>query len=1189
MAYYVLNETSLQELNELRSNDGGVIKKDSGTAMNPNARILVIGLGGVGLRTVYELKKTLEGRIGKIPSDSQDIKFLAIDTDKADLTLKCQDGVLSEEETFLLYNEKLTTEINHLRKNQIEHVSPAVSKIYPPYSTGFDPNLRGMGANQIRLAGRLSLLDSDRFGELTRRLRGVVSDLRTFTEKTLEVYVIAGIGGGSGSSLVIDIPYVVRKVLHDVGLSDNRVRMFGYVYLPNIYDNGQVASLDNAYRNGYSALKELDYYMNIGRIHESFDARYPDGDFSSNDPIFTQCTLIGGKSSANVVISDTKSAAVDCCVSALLHQVTSAHTGDDGTGSSSLADIFSSDSFIDNVQSALDVIIQKGNANFHEGGNYHYACVGSSSLKFPTEAITERFVGTAYQKMMEHMKACADRISQKEIDDFAKGVLAPDDVMKKSLNELASRIDQKFENHKWDKGSVNSTAEMEITIKSEIDKILNDFDKNGDLVKQAIATATDKATALFKDTQKGPFYLAALLTSTSVATGKTGYYEKLESYAGIAQKRKIDTDNAAQKERARRRELAQEMQKFGRFNKNLEDFLGIFKREFLLEMESRLSDRLANEYYHALSTHTGACYKLKSNLDDNFLHFVDIINYVSTILAENVKASEKELLEPDSGSILSLGTEPCLRAFKASVDRTAVDLDRKLDDETIQKLVAALTDDVLKNKESWKLADSPIRLSRISNTANAFRDFVKKQEIFAAVMNRTFSDYFEAAYSDETETEKDRIVSFLVDRLCTDAMPMFNVWRDFSWETIRDLRYQYLILPNNMGDYWGGKFNQKLASRGVRSNIFYSPDQSSLSNYTMYAGIPMWLHADLPKYEKEYSFQIKKTPGMHLDGSEAFQPPYAEYPALLPAEQWFHADEGRTEYVNPDEKAIRNDIEALTKFCLDRTVIRFNERGNAFEVLLLKNKPDASDPEAARIVSNYCNDPFNMDEDNLPKAGAPLYDYLLEKLGYNTYTIMSLGAVRPNQEKNLGWLIRHQMHLVKLLRDERDYILSPNSIFGVIDTMITEGRVVAYRKTFFRYMMYGLVSAGDRGAWSYRLGDKQYPIISKLQVSETDASMVAHMEMAACDAFYKLQDLDAHMLLLKQSVSRINASIDSGDLPVSLVLDNCNEYKKLAESKLDAFMIKHNRGETLTTKEMEIQKFYALMQKTCDEIRAVLV
>lgn len=1189
MAYYVLNDNALQELNELKAYNGGVIKKDSGAAMNPNARILVIGLGGVGLRTVYELKRTLEGRIGKIPADSQDIKFLAIDTDKSDLSIKCQDGVLTEEETFHLYNDKLVNEINHLRKNQTDHVSPAVSKIFPPYSTGFDPNLKGSGANQIRLAGRLSLMDSDRFGELVRRLRNVASDLRTFTEKTLEVYVVAGIGGGSGSGLIIDIPYVVRKVLRDVGLSDNRVRMFGYVYLPNIYDNGQVASLDNAYRNGYAALKELDYYMNIDRVHETYDACYPDGNFSCNDAIFTQCTLIGGKSSADVIISDTKSAAVDCCVSALIHQVTSAHTNDEGAGSSSLADIFSSESFMDNVQSALGVIIQKGNAGFHEGGNYHYACVGSSTLKFPTDAITERFVGTAYAKMLEYMKASADKITQKDINDFAKGLISLEDLTKAPLRALETKISSKFEDQKWDKGNVNSTAEMEISIKNDMENILLDYDRNGDMVKQMIAAATDKAAAIFKDPNKGPFYLAALLTSTSIATGKTGYYEMLDSYAETAQKRKIDAENAARNNREQRQALAKEMQKFGHFNKNLTSFLDIFKQEFLKEMESRLCDRLAREYYHALSTHTGACYKMKSNLDDNFLHFVDILSYIATILKENVIYSEKELVEPDSGNILSLGNESCLRAFKASVDRTATDLDRKLDENTILLLVTALTNDVLRRKDEWRLADSPIRLSRSSSAVNAFRTFVKDQDVFASVMNRTFSDYFEAAYSDETEAEKERIVSFLVDRLCTDAMPMFNVWRDFSWETIRDLRYQYLILPNNMGDYWGGKFSQKLSMRGVRSNIFYSPDQSALANYTMYAGIPMWLHADMLKYEKEYALQIKKTPGMHIDGSEAFQPPYAEYPSVFPKEQWFHADEGRSEYVNIDEKAVSADIDALVAFCLDRKIIRFNERGNAYEVLLLKNKPNASSLEATRILENYRKDPANTDENGLFKSGAYLFDYLMDQLGYEAHTIMSLGAVRADSEKNLGWLIRRQMQLVKLLRDERDYILSPNSIFGQIDATNIGEAVKVRRKDFFRFMLYGLVSAGERGAWSYRLGDKQYPIVSKLQVSETDPSMVAHMEMAACEEFYKLNGLDAHMILLKQSVSRINASIDSGDLPVSLVLDNCDAYARLADGKLDTFLIKHNRGETLTAKEIEIKKFYALLKDTCEEIRAVLV
>jgi hypothetical protein len=351
----------------------------------------------------------------------------------------------------------------------------------------------------------------------------------------------------------------------------------------------------------------------------------------------------------------------------------------------------------------------------------------------------------------------------------------------------------------------------------------------------------------------------------------------------------------------------------------------------------------------------------------------------------------------------------------------------------------------------------------------------------------------------------------------------------------------------------------------------------------------MWLHADMLKYEKEYALQIKKTPGMHIDGSETFQPAYAEYPALFPKDQWFRATEGRLEYVNGDEKAVCDDIDALVAFCLERKIIRYNDRSSNYEVHLLAKKPDAESPETARLLEIYCNDPYNVDENELYKSGSHLFDYMLEKYGCDMHPIMALGTVRSNEEKNLGWLIRRQMHLVKLLRDERSYILSENSIFGKIDA-INKVRVGQIRmKDFFRLMVYGLVAAGERGAWSYRLGDRPYPIVSKLQVSESDPSMVANMEMAAYEAFYKLPDQKDHMVLLKQNISRINISIDSGDLPVSVVLDNCTEYARLADSKLDAYLVKQNRGENLTAKEQELKSFYALLKATCEEIRSVLV
>ena len=80
MANYVLNSEQLRELDELKSNSLGVVEKNSAAAMSETARTLVVGLGGMGLSTVYQLKYTLLERIGAL--DEKDIRFLAIDTSR---------------------------------------------------------------------------------------------------------------------------------------------------------------------------------------------------------------------------------------------------------------------------------------------------------------------------------------------------------------------------------------------------------------------------------------------------------------------------------------------------------------------------------------------------------------------------------------------------------------------------------------------------------------------------------------------------------------------------------------------------------------------------------------------------------------------------------------------------------------------------------------------------------------------------------------------------------------------------------------------------------------------------------------------------------------------------------------------------------------------------------------------------
>lgn len=1186
MAYYVLKETELNELNELSASSLGVVQKDSGTAMNPNSRTLVIGLGGMGLSTVYNLKKTLEERIGKIPDSSTDIKFLSIDTSKADLKQRVESGVLSEKEIFPLHNDKIAIEIKRALNQDSRHlISRSVETILPPPSANFNPTLKGEGANQIRLAGRLSLMEPDIFQSLYTRITDAIKGLSDFVNRTLEVYIVAGIGGGTGSGLVVDIPYVVRKVLNDLGVRENRTRIFGYVYLPNVYDNGEVANLQNAYRNGYAALKEIDYYMNIDQINETYDATYPIvGDFSSATPIFNLCTLIGGRIASSIVVKDTKQAAIDCCVANLINQVTSAKASKDGNGesASSIADTFTASSFLDNVVQALKTIVgPNGEANFHESGSYKYSCVGSATLKFPSNAIVECFIGDAYAKMIDHMKKCADMVEEKNVKDFASGLISPDDILNPIINKFSSGfVEATIAEQEWNKRSVDSTHELDRYVGNKINVILSEFDQNDQLVAQAIASANNKAAEIFKDPARGPLYLATLLTSNPSAGGRVvGYYERINSYVKEINNRCEQIRNFLEQAKKDKLAIAADMQRFGRFNSNLSKFKDILQSIYKKELELELCERLKAKYYHLVSERHGVCYRMKQNLDTNFLYYVDIITRIGEILANNVSICAKEL-NPDTaepGNILAFGDDECLKPLKYSVENSLENRRKALTAEVISAFEGALTDNILSNKDDWTMTESVNKHLGMSKPSKAFRAFVKGYKPFSDVVNQTFSSYFEAAYKDETDAEKGKIVSFIVNYLSSHSSPMFNVWPDFSWASVKDLQYQYMVIPNNMGEYWGKKFKENIGISSFGNNIYESPDQSAIYNYTMYAGMPMWLHSDIINYEKRY-YAINSN-GIHINENEKFRPTYREYPALMPKEQWFHATEGMNKYENSDELAVEADIKKLVSFCLKNGIIHRGQYGDIFVVSALDKLPEIGSDSMKRFVRSYSNKPENIDK-GLVKEGATLYNALLEHYGEQQMTIASVGIsnVRPDDEDKLAMIIRKQMRLVRKLREIRDYLTADGSVFQQIKEMNKEKEGNQKLTDFFRFMFYGLVAPGERGVWSYRLGEKLWPITSRLTVSESRPEMVQYMEMAVYNEFYNVENIDAHLKLLKQNVSKINGAINDGTFELTDLKKNYDNFVSVADNKLNTLDMKLASGDSLTMLEIEVKNFYEALK-----------
>lgn len=83
----------------------------------------------------------------------------------------------------------------------------------------------------------------------------------------LDVYIFAGLSGGTGSGCFLDACYIVQKALEDMGRAQS-ANVMGFFFLPDVVNSKpQVASQPAAVKyyssNGYAAMKELDYLMSL--------------------------------------------------------------------------------------------------------------------------------------------------------------------------------------------------------------------------------------------------------------------------------------------------------------------------------------------------------------------------------------------------------------------------------------------------------------------------------------------------------------------------------------------------------------------------------------------------------------------------------------------------------------------------------------------------------------------------------------------------------------------------------------------------------------------------------------------------------------------------------------------------------------------------------------------------------------
>lgn len=1190
---YVLNDNSLREIGELNTGRLGMLNKNHGLGANYTSRILVIGLGGMGLKTVLRLKSELLDRVGQISSSY--LQFRVIDTDRSDRQKALDSGILTAGEIPDLNNSSIAAAL----AAPPDQRPVTIGDIIPP---DFTQALTGEGANQVRLAGRLTVMDLNLFNVIYNTINNAISALQNFNTATLDVHIVAGIGGGSGSGMIIDIPYIVRAVVEKIVGQGGVLRLFGHVYLPNSYSG--ISNMKAAYRNGYAALKELDYYMNIKSTGETFDAKYPQpvGDFSSQENIFTQCTLIGGKIAGPMVITNPQEKAIAVCVDDLVNLCTSVLGAVNGMANGgAITDFFTNQSFQVNADNALNTVMQDPELNLPRYGNYCYNLIGASAIKFPTAAIAEQLIGEVSAQADAMLRSNVETIDQKAVDAFEKGLLKPIEIIEREAGRLEAVIDEINENPDtvWNKKTILSNAHTS-PLDVELTKAIERFDKDSSIVENAVAAANNKATEIFKDPQRGPYYLAELLTSRSASGGRvSGLYEKVGRYFAATEELKTKCLASLADFNMKKREMEDEMQGFGKFGRNLQNYKALLKNIYSVRCKIELCDRLKSNYYVDLNQQRGATYLLKLSLDNNFLAYVDIFSAIAGIVENNRKVAAQKLganASNDPTSIFSL-SDPVFTPLRTTAMSTVGTKLTQLGADGPSKYAAALTSTIMENRAEWALTLNC--LYGHSKIAEQFRKFLQDYPPFRDVIGKKMIDYFDEAYQGQTDAQKDTVVQQLISQATNNSSPMCNVWDPpyFNFASVSELCYKYLVLPNGLSagaNGWDQRFSN-LFLRGATDNIYWSPDQDAIYSYTLYARMPIWVHKDLPDYEKEYTFD-KMAVGVHTNEGVTQKTSFRKYPALMIPSQWPRTRVGSIVYANPDETAIFDQVTKDVRYAMQHGILAPDANGR-YVINILENKPDPKDPAGqTRIkgfIDRFCQDQSNT-ENGVLVYEKRLFPAMCDAYNAQTRMIYGLRGYQPTTEESTVVLLRKQIKGYEALCAEIDYYRK--NFVPDIEKRIGSRMKTVQRNNFAKYMLFGLVFA-ERGVWKYRLGDTFHNIVAAFEVQDDPANSwkTAFMEMAACDKLSEMENdpdqkdvMATHKKLLDDRVRTLQRQITEGD---GKAFDDLKANYESLLSRCDAVVgavdTSEQNGNILSPIMIEQREFYASLRKAATDMVAL--
>lgn len=366
---------------------------------------LIISYGGTGRDALIKIRDTLKTYL----SDADYKKYVRILAIDSDLTAQYKDNdekgdkIFPDNEFFHLAAPGARSALD----TDKDLIGRWINPVLPNLIKNDNKYLDGKGASATRQVGRLTLYPSETNNRVRMKVNALLGELTDGNNKNLNVIIVTGISGGTGSGTVIDLTYLIRDCLKAKFANyKQRVKVSGMVLLPPTGTDSETDMVKRGNRNGYAALKEINHFMTLGLRNDKYSRTYQGNNtIISNDNIFDTCYLIDGRRGDINLGAAARDAANNVVANCILDMLTA-------IGKKTFDSILS-----DVSPNAMNIINLSDEHNAPRDAEYLYCSIGHCTTEIPLNAMKTFLAYKCYEVMYNSFKKCGD-VTDDDVEKF---------------------------------------------------------------------------------------------------------------------------------------------------------------------------------------------------------------------------------------------------------------------------------------------------------------------------------------------------------------------------------------------------------------------------------------------------------------------------------------------------------------------------------------------------------------------------------------------------------------------------------------------------------------------------------------------------------------------------------------------------------------------------------------------------